>query len=108
MGNLEHLWNNFIHQPDLITWSTFTNTASQDDDLEIVDRYDFEEINIKNDIILNDESLAVRLARIEAALHIPTRNIKLEDTYPKLKKLWEQYNEELEKLTNWENIKNSK
>jgi hypothetical protein len=53
-------------------------------------------------------SLDERLARIEAMLHIPTRNIEMENNHPKLKKLWEEYNEELSKLQTWNNIKNSK
>ena len=56
------------------------------------------------DIVINGDSLNDRLARIESLLHIPTRDVKLEEKYSELKDLWNQYNTALENYTNWERL----
>lgn len=58
------------------------------------------------DILLNGDSLSDRLARIESLLHIPTRDVKLEEKYADLRDLWNQYNTALENYINWERLKN--
>ena len=37
-------------------------------------------------------------------LHIPSRNVIMEEKYDKLKQLWKEYNETLEAIKNWETI----
>lgn len=63
---------------------------------------------LRGPFILNGENLEDRLARIEALLHIPTRDIELENKYPKLKKIWEEYNKVVDQYKLWETLKNSK
>lgn len=62
-------------------------------------------LDVKGRIRLNGEFLDERLERIEKILNIPTRNLEMEEKYPKLKEIWELYNYTLEKYTTWENIK---
>ena len=63
--------------------------------------------DISNDISLKGENLNDRLARIEKLLLIPQRNIELEQKYPKLKRLLDEYNETLSAITTWEHIRNN-
>lgn len=57
------------------------------------------------DIIMDGNSLSERLERIENLLHIPTRDVKLEEKYQHLKEIWEQYNHELEIIKLFETLK---
>ena len=61
-------------------------------------------LNVSKDIILRDESLTERLERIETVLNIPIRDIKMENKYPRLKQLFEEYMQELAKLKTWERL----
>lgn len=65
-------------------------------------------LTITGDIKLNGESLEDRLSRIENLLHIPPRDIALEQKYSRLRDLWNEYNEELSACKTWEILKNSK
>ena len=65
-------------------------------------------MKVNGKLILNDENIDERLKRIEDMLHIPHRNVIMEQKYDKLKKLWEEYNETLEAIKTWETIKESK
>ena len=65
----------------------------------------FKTISVTSDIVLNGESLLERLARIETVLHIPVRDTLLETTYPKLKQIWINYTNEVEKYKTWETLK---
>ena len=56
----------------------------------------------------NGEDLNDRLKRIEAMLHIPTRDVTMEEKYKKLKSLWEQYHKALDEYKTWETLKESK
>lgn len=56
-------------------------------------------------IIKNNPSLNERLDTIEKLLCIPTRNLDLEEKYPELRRLYEQYMLEVEKYTMWEKLK---
>ena len=62
-------------------------------------------LSVSGDISANGESILTRIERIEQLVNIPTRNIDLENQYPRLKEIWEMYNRELEKYTNWEKLK---
>lgn len=61
-------------------------------------------LNVSKDRILREESLSERLKRIETVLNIPTRDIEMENKYPRLKQLFEEYMQELEKLKTWERL----
>lgn len=56
-------------------------------------------------IKLNGISLEERLSTIEQVLNVPTRDATMEQKYPKLKKIYEEYMRELEKYKTWERIK---
>lgn len=62
-------------------------------------------LSVSGDISAKGESILSRIERIEQMVNIPTRNIDLENRYPRLKEIWEMYNRELEKYTNWEKLK---
>lgn len=57
-------------------------------------------IKMKNGDFLDD-----RLERIEALLNIPSRDVLMEEKYPRLKRLWEEYYQELEKCKTWDKLK---
>ena len=65
-------------------------------------------ILIDGSIKWNGEDLNDRLKRIEAVLHIPTRDVTMEEKYKKLKSLWEQYHKALDEYKTWETLKESK
>lgn len=62
-------------------------------------------LEVKGRIKINGEFLDDRLERIETLLNIPTRNVKIEAQYPKLKALFEEYMSELEKYKTWNRMK---
>ncbi len=62
-------------------------------------------LEVKGNVRINGQDLEERLERIETLLHIPTRDTTMESKYPKLKKLWEEYNRELAKYRTWDSIK---
>lgn len=64
-------------------------------------------LEVKGKVIINGENLEDRLERIETLLQIPTRDVIMESKYPKLKKLWEEYNRELAKYKTWDALKGS-
>ena len=65
-------------------------------------------LDIQGRVKINGEWLDDRLGRIELMLHIPTRDVIMEEKYSKLKNLWEQYTTELEQYKTWETLKNTK
>jgi len=67
-----------------------------------------ESLIVKGSIIMNGVNLEKRLSTIEQVLNIPTRDATMEEKYPKLKKIYEEYITELEKYKTWDNIKDSK
>lgn len=86
------------------TWtnSTWTNTIFNADESSVNISGT---LRVSGDISANGESILTRIERIEQLVNIPTRNIDLENRYPRLKEIWEMYNRELEKYTNWEKLK---
>lgn len=62
-------------------------------------------LEVKGKIIHNGIDLEERLKTIEKVLMIPERDVKLEKNYPKLKKLYNEYINELSKARMWESIK---
>lgn len=65
-------------------------------------------LDVHGRVKINGEYLDDRLERIETMLHIPTRDVTMEEKHPKLKELYEQYMHELEKYKTWDRIKDSK
>lgn len=65
-------------------------------------------LEVKGRMIINGIDLEERLGTIEKLLNIPTRDVKLEEKYSKLKELYNQYNKALEEYKTWERLKNSK
>lgn len=62
-------------------------------------------LDVNGRMRLNGEFLDERLERIEKVLGIPPRNIEMEEKYPKLKKLYDAYIDELAKYTTWDKLK---
>ena len=65
-------------------------------------------LDVKGRIRINGEYLDERLDRIETLLHIPTRDVIIEEQYPKLKALFEEYMKELEKYKTWNRLTTGK
>ena len=63
-------------------------------------------LNVKGKVIINGEDLQERLERIETLLNVPVRDIEMETEFPKLKNLWKEYEEELERYRTWKRLKN--
>ena len=63
------------------------------------------ELEVKGRVKINGEFLDERLERIETLLQIPIRDVTMEAKYPKLRKIWEEYNRELAKLKTWDALK---
>lgn len=66
------------------------------------------QISLDGNVLLNGRNLEDRLATIEKVLHIPQRDVNLENNYPKLKEIYKQYQQELEKIHTWEALKGNK
>lgn len=65
-------------------------------------------LEVKGKIVHNGRDLEERLSVIEKVLMIPERNTELEKKYPKLKKMYDAYINELSKYQMWEDIKGDK
>ena len=63
------------------------------------------ELEVKGRMVINGRDLEERLDTIEKVLHIPERDVILEKKHPKLKKLYEEYFNELSKYKMWHSIK---
>jgi hypothetical protein len=62
-------------------------------------------LEVKGTFTLNGQDLDERLRNIEKVLLIPERDVKLENKYPKLKKLYDQYMTALGKYRTFESLK---
>jgi hypothetical protein len=62
-------------------------------------------VDIKGNLTINGRDLEERLNTIEKVLQIPERDVKIEKKHPKLKKLYDDYINALEKYRTFEAIK---
>lgn len=62
-------------------------------------------IDVKGKMVLNGQDLEERLKTIEEVLHIPERDVILEQKHPKLKKMYDDYIRALKKYRTWETLK---
>ena len=62
-------------------------------------------LTVKGKVVINDRDLEERLDIIEKVLCIPERDVILEKKHPKLKKLFDEYINALEKYKTFERIK---
>lgn len=65
-------------------------------------------LEVKGNVVINGFDLEERISTIEKVLQIPQRDVTMESKYPKLKKLYEEYMRELDKLRTWDALKESK
>ena len=95
--------NTFSFNPSSysIVGQTALSVESQTNALHVSGRAVFE----KEVILSNGQDLEERLELIEQRLNIPTRDVKLEAKYERLRELAEQYQEELERCRTWEALK---
>ena len=63
------------------------------------------ELEVKGRMVINGRDLEERLNTIEKVLAIPERDVILEKKHPKLKKLFDEYINTLEKYKTFERIK---
>ncbi len=88
------------------TGTVFANTSGKE--VMKIPAGDKATVKITGTIEWNGEDLEERLERIESLLHIPTRDVILEEKYQKLKRLWDEYKTALEEYKTWERLKNTK
>jgi hypothetical protein len=62
-------------------------------------------MEVKGKMVLNGQDLEERLKIIEEVLHIPERDVKLEEKHPKLKNMYDEYIRTLKKYRTWETLK---
>ena len=84
------------------TWATGNTSIA---DSVMVARNNPAELEVKGRMVLNGRDVEERLGTIEKVLRIPERDVKLEKKHPKLKKLYDEYINELEKYRTWDRIK---
>ncbi len=88
-----------------INGTSWTNTSGYQLSPSVVVSSDPASLEVKGKIIHNGIDLEERLKTIEKVLMIPERDVKLEKNYPKLKKLYDEYINELSKAKMWEALK---
>ena len=95
--------NTFSFNPSSysIVGQTALSVESQTNALHVSGRAVFK----KEVILSNGQDLEERLELIEQRLNIPSRDVKLEAKYERLRELAEQYKEELERCRTWEALK---
>jgi hypothetical protein len=84
--------------------TTWTNSTTIADNI-LVAKNNPPELEVKGRMVINGRDLEERLDTIEKVLHIPERDVILEKKHPKLKKLYEEYINELSKYKMWHSIK---
>lgn len=88
-----------------INGTSWTTTSGYQLSSAVVVSSDPTSLEVKGKIIHNGVDLEERLKTIEKVLMIPERDVKLEKNYPKLKKLYDEYINELSKAKMWEALK---
>jgi len=84
---------------------TITNTTGYQISPTLIVNNDPASLDVKGKIIHNGRDLEERLRTIEKVLMIPERDVALENSYPLLKKKYEDYIETLSKYRMWQSIK---
>ena len=85
--------------------TTWTNGTVNTNPALIVKGTNPPELEVKGRMVINGRDLEERLTTIEKVLQIPERDVILEKKHPKLKKLYEEYINELSKYKMWQSIK---
>ena len=88
----------------LTTGSNGTSWSNLSDGV-VVAKNNPPELEVKGRMVINGRDLEERLNTIERVLTIPERDVTLEEKHPKLKKLYDEYINELSKYRMWESIK---
>jgi hypothetical protein len=82
-----------------------TGTSSVPNEAIRINQTNPPSIDVKGRMVINGIDLEERLKTIEKVLQIPERDVKLEKKHPKLKKLYDEYINELSKYKMWHSIK---
>jgi len=85
--------------------TTWTNGTVNTNPALIVKGTNPPELEVKGRMVINGRDLEERLNTIEKVLQIPERDVILEKKHPKLKKLYDEYINELSKYKMWQSIK---
>ena len=81
------------------SWTNTTNEVMR------INQTNPPQLEVKGRMVINGQDLEERLNTIEKVLQIPERDVKLEKKHPKLKKLYDEYINELSKYKMWHSIK---
>ena len=85
--------------------TTWTNGTVNTNPALTVKQTNPPQLEVKGKMVINGRDLEERLNTIEKVLQIPERDVILEKKHPKLKKLYEEYINELSKYKMWQSIK---
>jgi len=86
-------------------FTTANTTWSNSKDNVMVVSQNPPELEVKGRLVLNGQDLEERLNTIEKVLNIPERDVILEQSYPLLKRKYDDYINTLSKYRMWESIK---
>jgi hypothetical protein len=84
---------------------SWTNTTTAVNSVLTINQNSPNTLEVKGNIVMNGVDLDERLKTIEKVLMIPERDAILESKYPKLKKMYDEYINELSKARMWEELK---
>jgi len=87
------------------SFTTANTTWSNSKDNVMVVSQNPPELEVKGRLVLNGQDLEERLNTIEKVLSIPERDVILEQSYPLLKRKYDDYINTLSKYRMWESIK---
>ena len=62
-------------------------------------------LSVRGTVTINGKDLEQRLETIEKVLGIPERDVELEEKHPRLRKMYEDYINELSKYRTWNALK---
>jgi hypothetical protein len=88
----------------LTSGSNGTSWSNSKDNVMVVSQNP-PELEVKGRLVLNGQDLEERLNTIEKVLSIPERDVILEQSYPLLKRKYDDYINTLSKYRMWESIK---
>jgi len=106
--NSQYITNKIKTSIEDLPWYKNYNTVSRISDIIINDHTDPTVTKINTPLLVNDRDILKELDEMRDALLLLKRDVNMEEKYPRLKKLKDQYEQALEKYKTFEAIKESK
>lgn len=106
--NSQYITNKIKTSIEDLPWYKNYNTVSRISDIIINDHTDPTVTKINTPLLVNDRDILKELDEMRDALLLLKRDVNMEEKYPRLKELKDQYEQALEKYKTFEAIKESK